>query len=205
MERKADFGKFKRKGGGPMRITDAFLAMKAGKNKKGQGRKHKLSTIWSESDCSEPMLSEYPRPQFCRDNWGCLNGYWKYAVTRNGIHPGSFDGEILVPFSPECSRSGVEKRLEPGEYLWYFRTVSLPEIPKNKRLFLHFGAVDERCVVWWNGKLLGGHQNGYLAFSFDVTELIREGPNTLWVRVQDDTDSTGRCRGKQTLQPKGMF
>lgn len=193
------------KGGRFMRITDAFSAMKAGKNKTKQTKKERLCTVWSEQGHQKDVPAEYPRPQFRRDNWACLNGFWKYAVTKSGSHPEKFDGQILVPFSPECSRSGVERRLEPGEYLWYFRTISLTEIPAGKRLFLHFGAVDERCIVWWNGKLLGSHQNGYLAFSFDVTELIREGTNTLWVRVQDDTDSGGQCRGKQTLQPGGMF
>lgn len=135
----------------------------------------------------------------------CLNGYWHYAFTDKGIRPEKFDGRILVPFSPETSRSGVGKRLEPGGYLWYFRSVDLAKLPEGRRLLLHFGAVDERCIVWWNGKLLGSHRNGYLPFSFDVTDLVREGKNTIWVRVQDDTDAGGACCGKQTLSPKGMF
>lgn len=188
-----------------MRVTDAFSAMRAGKKKTKATEKNRLSTIWSDSQDDQAVLTEYPRPQLRRDNWSCLNGYWKYAITKTGVHPEQFDGRILVPFSPECRRSGVGRRLEPGEYLWYFRTVVLPEIPEDRRLLLHFGAVDERCVVWWNGKLLGSHQNGYLAFSFDVTGLLREGVNTLWVRVQDDTDAGNRCRGKQTLEPGGMF
>ena len=186
-----------------MRIFDALSAAGAGRGK--ERTLIELSTIWSEQDGNKKPLAQYPRPQLRRGDWMCLNGYWHYAFTDKGIRPEKFDGRILVPFSPETSRSGVGKRLEPGGYLWYFRSVDLAKLPEGRRLLLHFGAVDERCIVWWNGKLLGSHRNGYLPFSFDVTDLVREGKNTIWVRVQDDTDAGGACCGKQTLSPKGMF
>lgn len=186
-----------------MRIFDALSAAGAGRGK--ERTLTELSTIWSEQDGNKKPLAQYPRPQLRRGDWMCLNGYWHYAFTDKGIRPEKFDGRILVPFSPETSRSGVGKRLEPGGYLWYFRSVDLAKLPEGRRLLLHFGAVDERCIVWWNGKLLGSHRNGYLPFSFDVTDLVREGKNTIWVRVQDDTDAGGACCGKQTLSPKGMF
>lgn len=195
-----------------MRLLDALSALKSGKAK--PVHHHELSTIWSEAVSSNDsrsdeihndILSEYPRPQFRRDNWTCLNGLWDYTFTKHKERPESVDGQILVPFSPECSRSGVGRRLEPGEYLWYFRTIHLDSIPKGQRLLLHFGAVDHSCSVWWNGKLLGSHQNGYLSFFFDVTDYLKKGSNKLWVRVQDDTDLSCHCRGKQTLQPHGMF
>lgn len=186
-----------------MRMKDALSAMKAGKNK--PKAKNKLSTVWGEEAGPGETLMDYPRPQLYRRDWVCLNGYWHYAFTENGGRPEQFDGRILVPFSPECRRSGVEKRLEPGQYLWYFRSVELPEIAEGNRLLLHFGAVDERCIVWWNGKLMGSHIGGYLPFSFDVTEAAREGKNTIWVRVQDDTDTGTASRGKQKLEPGGMY
>lgn len=186
-----------------MRVFDALSAAGAGKGK--ERTLTGLTTVWSEHTESAKPLAQYPRPQLRRNDWLCLNGYWHYAFTEKGIRPERFDGRILVPFSPETARSGVRRRLEPEQYLWYFRTVDLPKVPEGRRILLHFGAVDERCVVWWNGKLLGSHRNGYLPFSFDVTGLIREGKNTIWVRVQDDTDSGGACCGKQSLLPKGMF
>ncbi|MDY3250327.1 MAG: glycoside hydrolase family 2 TIM barrel-domain containing protein [Candidatus Choladocola sp.] len=205
-----------------MRLGDAFSAMRAGRKNPVReaagdnpdsaenhgGRTEKgcgLSTVWSEEKSPEAVLAEYPRPQFRRRQWICLNGWWKYAFTQNKVRPETFDGQIRVPYSPECRKSGVGRRLEPGAYLWYCRTVTLEEVCEGKRLLLHFGAVDERCAVWWNGKLLGTHRNGYLAFSFDVTEYVRAGENTLWVCVQDDTDRGCECRGKQSLEPGGMF
>ena len=193
----------KKEGVNRMRILDALTAAKAGQKKKK--RTYELQTVWSEQAASEAVPKEYPRPQLQRSEWICLNGHWHYAFTKKGNRPENFDGRILVPFAPESSRSGVGKQLQPGDYLWYFRSVEISEIPKGKRLLLHFGAVDERCIVWWNGKLLGGHRGGYLAFTFDVTEQLHEGKNTIWVRVQDDTDQGQAARGKQTLAPEGMF
>ena len=164
-----------------------------------------MTTIWSEQIDPGSVLPEYPRPQFRRENWICLNGPWDYTFTKKNKRPERPDGQILVPFSPECIRSGVSRQLLPGEYLWYFRFVYLNTIPENQRLLLHFGAVDQSCSVWWDGHLLGKHENGYLSFSFDVTDYLQEGNNTLWVRVQDDSDSGSQSRGKQSLKPHGMF
>ncbi len=187
-----------------MRVWSALAAMAAGKKKNG-GETAELTTLWSEGADGAPALREYPRPQLRREEWLCLNGPWRYAFTERGVRPERFDGTIQVPFSPESRRSGVGRRLEPGGYLWYFRALTLCGVPKGRRLLLHFGAVDDRCFVWWNGSLLGSHRNGYLPFSFDVTEHLREGKNTIWVRVQDDSDAGRQCRGKQSLHPKGMF
>lgn len=186
-----------------MRLHDALLAIKS--HKSTAGPVQKLSTVWSEHINPNSVFPEYPRPQFRRKDWICLNGPWDYAFTTKKNRPERPDGQILVPFSPECSRSGVGRRLEPGEYLWYFRLIYLPNIPRGKRLFLHFGAADQKCTVWCNGSLVGKHQNGYLSFSFDITDFIQEGNNTLSVRVQDDTGKSNQCRGKQSLKPAGMF
>ena len=155
-----------------MRIADAFAAAQDRQEKAVQ--KWKLSTKWGEKLNPDHVLAEHPRPQLRRDNWICLNGMWKYAFTTRPARPDQPEGDILVPFSPERRASGVERRLEPGHYLWYFCNVELKQIPEHKRLILHFGAVDQRCKVWWNGNVAGRHQNGYLAFSFVVTDFIRE-------------------------------
>lgn len=186
-----------------MRIADAVTAAFGQRPETAQ--KWKLSTKWGEMLNPDHVLTEYPRPQFRRENWICLNGLWKYAFTKKPVRPERPEGNILVPFSPESRASGVERRLEPGHYLWYFRSVELKEIPEHKRLILHMGAVDQRCTVWWNGNAVGRHQNGYLAFSFDVTDYLRTGKNTITVRVQDDSDTSCYSCGKQTLNPKGMF
>ena len=193
-----------------MRIKDAITAMQLGKKKQVTVRE--LSTIWSEQADDGPQampLPEYPRPQMRRKEWTCLNGWWEYGIcpaeSAGKASRGEADGIILVPFSPETRRSGVGRTLQPGETLWYRKKIEDPHLAKGRRLLLHFGAVDERCAVYWNGHKVGSHRNGYLAFSFDVTQFLQPGDNELKVLVRDDTDEGNECRGKQTLEPGGMF
>ncbi len=72
-------------------------------------------------------------------------------------------------------------------------------------MLLHFGAVDQECKVYWNGELAGGHLGGYLPFTLDVTRFVREGKNCIRVACQDESDTGWRSRGKQKLEPGGMF
>ena len=150
-------------------------------------------------------LSEYPRPAMRRDSYECLNGAWQYAFTRAAQFPTSWDGSILVPYSPEAKASGVGRTLQPGEWLHYHRTFA-PPAGQGGRVLLHFGAVDYACAVEVNGHLVGGHRGGYWPFALDVTEALNgTGRNTLWVAVQDPGDTGTQARGKQTLHPGGMF
>ena len=105
-----------------------------------------------------------------RDSYWNLNGTWDYRISTDSGIPPAYDGTILVPFSPESPLSGVKRQLLPGEYLWYRRHLTLPCDRKGKRVILHFGAVDQECVVYLNGREAGSHAGGYLPFSLDITE-----------------------------------
>ncbi|NUP79777.1 MAG: glycoside hydrolase family 2 [Nonomuraea sp.] len=148
---------------------------------------------------------EYPRPQLVRDSYLNLNGVWRYAITAGDQRPEAHDGDILVPFSPEAPLSGVERQLRPGQTLWYRRTFEPPAEFAGGRVILHFGAVDQTCRVWVNDQEAGGHTGGYLPFSFDVTDALRDGVNTLDVAVRDDTDTGWASRGKQRLRRGGIW
>ena len=128
---------------------------------------------------------EYPRPQMKREQYEILNGWWQYAIKDTWEKPETWDGRILVPFSPETALSGVERQLRPEEYLWYRREIFVTERPEKKRLLLHFGAVDQCCALWVNGKAVLRHVGGYLPFTADITDAVREGNNEICLRVQD--------------------
>ena len=150
-------------------------------------------------------LSEYPRPMLRRDSFECLNGPWQYAFTKAAQFPTAWDGSILVPYSPEAKASGVGRTLQPGEWLHYHRTFA-PPAGQGGRVLLDFGAVDYACAVEVNGHLVGGHRGGYWPFTLDVTDALNgTDRNTLWVAVQDPSDTGTQARGKQTLHPGGMF
>lgn len=174
-------------------------------------------TRWSRQykqtvDESE-VLGEYPRPGMVRENWQCLNGLWDYAFIQKEERPVSFEGKILVPFSPETCLSGVNKQLMPGSYLWYERKIHFTRgiwecYLRGGRIFLHFGAVDQSCQVYVNGEKAGSHNGGYFPFSIDITDIIKKeetGGCTLSVRAQDVSDTSYHSVGKQTLKPGGMY
>ncbi|NLL77850.1 MAG: glycoside hydrolase family 2 [Clostridiales bacterium] len=165
---------------------------------------NKLYTKWGEALNPEHVLEEYPRPQFKRENYTILNGYWNYAFTASSDIPAVYDGKILVPFSPESILSGVERQLKPDEYLWYERTITC-DVPDSQRLILHFGAVDQHATVYINGKEVCTHHGGYLPFEADITPFLHDSDNSLLVRVQDFSDTSYHARGKQTLKRGGMF
>ena len=147
---------------------------------------------------------EYPRPALRRDSFLNLNGSWSYAITADEALPNAWDGEILVPYSPETAASGVRRTLQPNQWLHYQRLFTPPD-GAGGRVLLHFGAVDNDCVILVNHREVGRHSGGYWPFSLDITDYLQDGENTLHVAVQDASDCGIQARGKQKLTPGGMF
>ncbi len=147
------------------------------------------------------LRNEYPRPQFKRNSFFNLNGEWDFKIADgdNVI----FDGTINVPFAPESKLSGIERRIKKGSKLYYSRTFVLPENFAKDKTVLHFGAVDQKCEVYLNGKFLGEHIGGYLPFSFDITNLLEES-NQISLIVTDDLDLKYPY-GKQKNKRGGMW
>ena len=162
-----------------------------------------MKTLWGEQLRQDQVLQEYPRPQMRRDDALILNGLWKYAITASDQRPTHWEGNILVPFSPEAPLSGVGRALLPGQYLWYERDLRLK--PKEgKRVLLHFGAVDQVAAVYINDRPVGGHTGGYTAFTLDITDELT-GEDRLSVRVRDDSDESTLARGKQKTKRGGIW
>lgn len=164
----------------------------------------KLYTPFAKDIDLNCPLPEYPRPQMVRDSYVNLNGLWDYAIQKSDLPFKEYQGKILVPFSPECVLSGVNRILQPDETLYYRTTFSM-EKPADKEVLLHFGAVDYRAEVFLNGKKIGEHAGGYLPFDFPVAEYLVDGENVLTLSVTDPTDTAPQSRGKQKLKRGGIF
>ena len=163
-----------------------------------------LMSRWAKNVSAENALPEYPRPNLVRNSYFNLNGEWEYCINQKET-VSEYEGTILVPYSPETLLSGVQKIVTPEDYLHYRKVFTLPEGFCKDRVFLHFGAVDQECTVFLNGKELGRHLGGYLAFSFDVTHHLVDGENVLTLCVQDMTEKKPHARGKQKLVKKGKY
>jgi beta-galactosidase/beta-glucuronidase len=165
----------------------------------------KLFTKFGENIDKTSPLCEYPRPQLQRDSYFCLNGEWQYAIYNRNEEFNGYQGNILVPFSPECILSGVERIVTKDDILYYSKEFELPEDFKKDRTILHFGAVDYLCEVKLNGKFAGQNRGGYYPFSFDITDLLIEGKNILTLAVSDPSESGTQARGKQTTKRGGIW
>lgn len=167
-----------------------------------------LLTRWAREVSPTAPLPEYPRPQMVRRRWQSLNGLWDYAIAPREQR--EFDvpaGKILVPFPVESALSGVGRRVEEQQRLWYRCWFLVPREWRRGRVLLHFGAVDWEAEVRLNGRVLGTHRGGYDGFSFDITPALRgsEDEQELEVAVWDPTDAGPQPRGKQVRRPEGIW
>ena len=113
-----------------------------------------------------PLL-EYPRPQFKRDSYLCLNGFWDYVIKEN--EDIKSQGKINVPYSPESDLSGVLYQLKKTETLIYERSFTLPQDFNVGKVLINFGACDQVTTVYINDIMVGKNEGGYLPFTFDIT------------------------------------
>ena len=167
----------------------------------------RIMTEWGENLDPSNVHQEYPRPQMVREDWINLNGMWNYAVTSADVQDSECaDGKILVPFSIESALSGVGRRVTGEDALWYEREIVVPARWKGKRVMLNFGAVDWHAQVYVDGEFAGEHKGGYAPFTFDITDLLKKGrKHSLKVKVLDATDKSWQPRGKQILDPYGVW
>jgi beta-galactosidase/beta-glucuronidase len=177
------------------------------KNKSWTPVKGHIMSRWAKEVDPANVLPEYPRPQMVRDRWQNLNGLWDYAIVPKSTECVSdFEGKILVPFPVESALSGVKVPLLPDQRLWYRRKFTIPESWGDDRVLLHFGAVDYQAQVWVNGAQVGDHMGGQLPFTFDITGLVQSKvEHELIVAVWDPSDSGNQERGKQVLNPSGIW
>jgi beta-galactosidase/beta-glucuronidase len=152
---------------------------------------------------------EYPQPQFQRADWQTLNGEWQFefddknaGLDENwGAGSRTFSRRITVPFAFESKLSGIgDTSFHP--WVWYRRTIDIPQSWKGRRILLRFGAVDYHATVWVNGQKAGEHEGGHTPFALDVTPLLKSGGNTVTVRAFDPPTDRYIPRGKQYWEPQ---
>ena len=148
----------------------------------------------------------YPRPELVRPEWINLCGEWEFEFDfgKSGKPRGvqnkeQLEQKITVPFCPESERSGIGYRdFIPA--CWYRKTISVPH-GEHERVLLHFEAACHKTEVFINGVSVGKHSGSYTPFSFDITNALTEGENSLSVYCQSDVAGDGaQASGKQSAR-----
>lgn len=78
--------------------------------------------------------------------------------------------------------------------MWYRKHFKVDDID-NRKVFVEFEGVRQAADVYINGEHLGTHENGAMAFGFDLTPYMCEGENVLAVRVDNDWDYREKSTG----------
>ena len=70
--------------------------------------------------------------------------------------------------------------------IWYRKTFRMPESAEGKRVFIEFEGARQAAEVFLNGERVGLHENGVMAFGFDLTPYLKKGKNEIEVRTDND-------------------
>ncbi|TDL32941.1 glycoside hydrolase family 2 [Jeotgalibacillus sp. S-D1] len=150
------------------------------------------------------LRTEYPRPQFQRKEWKSLNGEWNFTFDDQNIgmkeqwyqNAAALTDKINVPFAYQTELSGINDS-SFHDVVWYQREFEVPDDWKDKRVMLHFGAVDYYAKVFVNGQLVGENEGGHTPFSFDITHVLKDSLASVVVRAEDPSRDETIPRGKQ--------
>ena len=74
--------------------------------------------------------------------------------------------------------------------VWYRNIFNYSPKP-GKRVFLYFGAANYESIVGLNGKRIGKHVGGFTPFNFEITDKVKEGDNSLVVKVDNKRHAEG--------------
>lgn len=131
-----------------------------------------------------------------------LDAGWQFVLSDASIDEIShIDGWRQVDVPHDWSIEGEFDRSNPtgqgGAYLpagigWYRKTIKT-DIAPDERLFLEFDGVMACSSVYVNGKLAGYRPNGYVGFTYDITDLVAPGTDaTVAVRVDNSVQPASR-------------
>ncbi len=137
-----------------------------------------------------------------------LDGMWKFsglvcsdrpfgleADLDQGFDRESFDDSkwesIKVPLNwyndPRYSYQKFYREKEPFVKGWYRRTFELaPEELDLHRIRLNFGVIGYSGKLYVNGRAAGASHGDFVPVSFDITDFVKPGRNTIALRVDSD-------------------
>lgn len=79
---------------------------------------------------------------------------------------------------------------------WYRKKFKLPSTAKGQKIFLEFEGARQAAAVYVNGVFVGLHENGVMAFGYDISQLLKFGNEENVVAVR--TDNSWEYREKAT-------
>jgi hypothetical protein len=129
-----------------------------------------------------------------------FNADWRLNVgdVAGGEAPGLSDSGWKSVTLPHAWNEDTAYKVhpQPTGIAWYRKTFTVPALPADGRLLIEFEGVRQAAEVYVNGVHLGRHENGVMAFGFDLTPHVTPGQKaTIAVRVDNDFSYKEKATG----------
>ncbi len=152
--------------------------------------------------CCAAIAAAYNAPAGRRAKYN-FNSSWKLFVgdPAKAEQPGFDDSSwksVTLPRAwneDDAFRKDI-RDLSTG-VVWYRKRFKLPPSANGKKVFLEFEGIRHAGEFYLNGKHLGRHENGIMAFGFDITDALKPAPeeNIAAVRVDNSWDYKEKATG----------
>jgi hypothetical protein len=135
-----------------------------------------------------------------------FNGQWRLHVgDGDGFQDSDYDDSQWEPVSlphawNEDDAYSVEIHDHSTGVAWYRKRFVLPENQADRNIFLEFEGVRQAARVYVNGREVGLHENGVMAFGLDITEAVLPAPAENVIAVRTDNDWNYRDHTGQRFQ-----
>src|SRR5215204_4438358 len=134
-----------------------------------------------------------------------FNSDWKVFVgdAKEANAPGFADAswkKITLPYAwneDEAFKNDIKDLSD--SISWYRKHFKLPASAKGQKVFLEFEGIRQAGDFYLNGKHIGLHENGVMAFGFDVTDFVKfDGvENVMAVRIDNDWNYREKATGQK--------
>ncbi|MNX66133.1 Beta-galactosidase [compost metagenome] len=131
--------------------------------------------------------------EFKREKYN-FNADWKLKTgdSKNAESPSFNDNswkKVTLPHAYN-QEEAFEKDIDhlTTGIVWYRKKFKLPKGIKDRKVFLEFEGIRQAGVIYLNGQKIGLHENGVMAFGFDISNLAKPFPkeNTIALRIDND-------------------
>jgi beta-galactosidase len=138
-----------------------------------------------------PFVTSAQQPVTPRKTYNFNPGWKLFVGDLPGAESTDFDDKawkpITLPYAwneDEAFKKSIED-LSTG-IAWYRKHFTISETNQSNKIFLEFEGIRQAGEFYLNGKFIGRHENGVMAFGFDISSLINQNKeNVIAVRIDN--------------------
>src|SRR6266545_2011469 len=152
--------------------------------------------------CISAIAVAYDPPGSQRAKYNFNSGWKVFVGDPAGAEAPSFDDadwkNVTTPYAwneDDAFKKDI-KDLSTG-VAWYRKHFKLPAKDANSNVFLEFEGIRQCGEFYLNGKHIGRHENGVMAFAFNITAAVKPTPqeNVLAARIDNSWDYHEKATG----------